>query len=106
VRTLRRTAQRTVAAKILAAVGAAFLVAGFALASLFPPFTSLSQLLMMLDDKWLLAVDHIERTGVSLFLWTNIVVPLLMRPGWLVPTMLGLVFVGGAVSFAWSDRKR
>lgn len=90
----------------MAALGAAFLVTGFALASLFRPYTSLAQLLMMLDEKRVLAADHVERSGASLWLWSHVAVPLLLRPGWLLPTMIGLVFVGLAVTFALGDRKR
>jgi hypothetical protein len=94
-----------VAAKVMAALGAVFLVAGFALASLLQPFTSLAQLAAMLDDKWMLALDHAERSGVARWLWVNVEVPVLLRPCWLLPITIGLICVGFAVSFALSDRR-
>ena len=89
----------------MAALGAVFLVASFALASLLQPFTSLAQLAMMIDDKWMMALDHAERSGVARWMWVNVEVPLLLRPCWLLPTMVGLICVGVAVSFVMSERR-
>jgi len=89
----------------MAALGAMFLVAGFALASLLQPFTSLAELAMMMNDKWMLALEHAERGGIARWLWVNVEVPVLLRPCWLLPTMIGLICVGFAVSFALNDRR-
>lgn len=105
MRTVHQAGRRNIAAKIMAAIGALSLVASFAMATLLRPFLSLGQLIMSIDQPILLAWDHAERTGVSLWLWGNIVVPLLLRPSWLIPTMLGIVCVGAAAQLAWGNRR-
>jgi hypothetical protein len=105
VRTAHRADGRSVAAKIMAGIGAVSLVASFALATLLRPFLSLGQLIMSIDQSMLQALDQAERTGASLWLWGNIAVPLLLRPSWMLPAMLGIVCVGAAAQLAWGKRR-
>jgi hypothetical protein len=104
VRTAHRADGRNVVAKIMAAIGALSLVGAFALATLLRPFLSLGQLIMSIDQTMLLALDKAERAGVSLWLWGHIAVPVLLRPSWMLPTMLGIVCVGAAAQLAWGKR--
>ena len=96
---------RAVAAKIMAAFGALFLVGSFAMATLLRPLMSLGQLIMSIDQPLLMSLDQAPRTGVSLWLWGHIAVPLLLRPAWMLPTMLGVVLVGLAAQLAWGKRR-
>lgn len=89
----------------MAAAGAVTLVLAFAIASLLSPLLSLSQLLAMKAPEWVAAIGHAKRNGASLWLWDNIAVPLLVRPAWLIPTMLGIIFVGVAAQLAWGARR-
>ncbi len=105
MRTAHRADGRRIAAKIMAATGALALVASFAMATLLRPFMSLGQLLTSIDQPLLMAWDKAERSGVSLWLWGNVAVPLLLRPAWLMPAMLGIVCVGAAAHLAWGQRR-
>lgn len=89
----------------MAAIGALSLVASFALATLLRPFLSLGQLIMSIDQSMLQALDRAERTGASLWLWGNVAVPLLLRPAWMLPAMIGIVCVGAAAQLAWGKRR-
>jgi len=79
------------------------LVGAVALAMLGPPSVPLGQLLLMLDHD----LTETLRTGIehhlAAWLWSDVAVPLLMRPAWLVPASLGLVCAGAA--FSVSARK-
>jgi hypothetical protein len=105
VRTVRRPAGRTVAAKVTAGIGAAFLIAAVAMASLLEPLQSLGQLLTRLDQPLLESMDRMQRSGMSLWIWSHLAVPVLTRPAWMLPTMFGVVLVGAAAQLAWGNRR-
>jgi hypothetical protein len=94
-----------VLAKVVAGFGALSLVAAFAMAMLLRPFMSLGQLIMSIDQPFLTALDQTPRTGGALWIWSHLAVPVLLRPAWMMPTMLGIVLVGLAAQLAWG-RKR
>lgn len=96
---------RSFAAKIAAALGAVSLVAGFAMATLLRSFMSLGQVIMSIDQPFMQALDQAPRSGVSLWVWSHMAVPLLLRPSWMLPTMLGIVLVGLAAQLAWGKRR-
>jgi hypothetical protein len=89
-----------IAARILSVLSAAFLVLAFAIAAFWPPDTPLRDLLDMIDSSWVPALQVLIEKGVSSWLWTTIVIPVLERPGWLPPTAIGLIFFGSAVNFS------
>jgi hypothetical protein len=105
LRTARSADGRNVAAKLAAATGALSLVLAFAIASLMNPFLSLAQLLTTQAPLWMASVAHAEHTGVALWLWDYVALPLLLRPAWMIPTMLGVVLVGLAAQLAWGSRR-
>ena len=105
MRTIRSTESRAIAAKITAAMGAAFLVSAFAMAMVLRPLLSLGQLLNSLDHTTVLAWEKAQRSGVSLWLWVHVAMPLLVRPAWMLPTMLGVVLTGLAAQLAWGKRR-
>lgn len=86
--------------RILAVVSAILLVGSVALATLGPPSVPLGQLLLMIDH----GLTDMLRSGIeqhlASWIWSDIAVPLLLRPAWLVPAALGLVFAGAAFSVA------
>lgn len=89
--------------RILAVLSAILLVGAVALATLGPPSVPLGQVLLMIDHD----LTETLRTGIEKhlaeWLWTDVALPLLVRPAWLVPASLGLVFAGAA--FSVSARK-
>ncbi len=89
-----------IAARIVAVISAVFMVSAFTLATLLPPELPLSQGIAMLSHDWLVAFQEAVRTRVSEWAWTNLAVPLLVRPVWLVPVALGLVTAGVAVTLS------
>jgi hypothetical protein len=92
-------------AKLVAAAGAVSLVLAFAVASLLNPFLSLAGLLTMEWPGWMADVGHANRSGARLWLWDNVALPLLLRPAWLLPAMLGIILVGLAAQLAWGRRR-
>jgi hypothetical protein len=89
-----------IAVRILAVLAAAFLVAAFAVATLWPPDMTLAALIGMVDTTWLSAAQSFTLTSLSPWIWEQLAVPVLQRPGWLVPTAIGLIFLGGAVTLS------
>ncbi len=92
------TARREIAVRVVAVIAAIFLVAAFSLALLFPTAMSLGELVTTLDDRALATIQGFARTRLPEWTWSHLTVPLLMRPAWLLPTALGVVAVGVAVS--------
>ena len=95
---VRLTGSRQIAARVCAVFAAAWLVAAFALASLFPPELRLGQLISLADYSLLVGLQDLVRGHLSPWLWSYVCVPLLLRPAWFVPAALGIVSVGLAVT--------
>ena len=74
------------------------LVGAFALAILVSPDLPLGRALALLDGGQPEGVRHFFETNLPLWSWTRIALPVLARPAWLLPAMLGVVFGGLAVS--------
>jgi hypothetical protein len=89
-----------IAARILSVLAAAFLVMAFAVATFWPPDTPLKDLLGMIDSGWVPAMQAFVQKAMSPWIWTNLALPVLERPGWLPPTAIGLIFFGGAVNLS------
>jgi hypothetical protein len=99
-----RISGRTLAAKLFATLGAACLVASFAIASLLRPWVTLADFVAMLDHGMVQAWNRAEHSAAVTWLWLHVAMPLMARPAWLLPTGLGLVFVGAATTFAWAQQ--
>lgn len=89
-----------IAARILAVLSAVSLVSAFALAILLPPEMPLSQAISVVNHGWLVSFQDAVRKGVSEWVWTNLAVPMLVRPAWLIPAGLGMVLGGAAVTLS------
>jgi hypothetical protein len=92
-----------IAVRILAVVAAMFLVLAFALGTMLPPQLPLGQAISILNHGWLVAFQDVVRSHISEWVWTNMMVPVLLRPVWLLPTALGLVV--GAMAVTVSSRR-
>jgi hypothetical protein len=79
------------------------LVGAVALAMLGPPAVPLGQVLFMVDHDLMEAVHTFIGTHMATWLWDYLVVPLMLRPAWLVPAALGLLC--GGMSLSLSTRK-
>ena len=88
-----------IVARVLAVLAAISLVGAFALATLLPPQLTLAQLVAMFDARMLYGMHEFVVAHGSGWLWTRLEMPLLLRPCWLVPTGLGLIFAGSAMTF-------
>jgi hypothetical protein len=86
--------------RILAVLSAMLLVGAVALATLGPPSVPLGGLLLMIDRD----LTDTLRIGIeqhfAAWIWADVVVPLLVRPAWLVPASLGLITAGVALSLS------
>ena len=89
--------------RILAVLSAALLVGAVALAMLGPPEVPLGQVLFMINHDLMEAVHGFIGTHLASWLWDYVLVPLLVRPAWLVPAAFGLIC--GGVSLSLSTRK-
>ncbi len=98
--------RRALAAKLFAAAGALFLVASLAVASLMKPWATLAELALTLDHNFVLVWDRAEHSQATTWMWLHVVMPLMLRPAWLLPTAAGLVCVGAATTFAWGQQAR
>lgn len=87
-----------IAQRILAILSAALLVGAVAVALLAPPGMPLGQALLAIDHDMLeLLRSQVERMFAP-WLWTEVVLPVLIRPAWLPPAGLGLICAGLALT--------
>jgi hypothetical protein len=92
-----------IAQRVLAVVSAALLVGAIALAMLGPPQVPLGQLLFMVDHDLMEAAHGFVGSHLATWLWDYLMVPVLVRPAWLVPAAIGLIC--GGTSLSLSTRK-
>jgi hypothetical protein len=92
-----------IAQRVLAVLSAALLVGAVALAMLGPPQVPLGQLLFMVDHDLMEAVHRFVGGHLATWLWDYLMVPVLVRPAWLVPAAVGLIC--GGTSLSLSTRK-
>jgi hypothetical protein len=82
----------------MAVLAAASLVAAFALATLLPPQLTLAQVIALFDARLLYDLHDMVISAGAGWAWSHVLLPLLLRPSWLLPTSFGLVFAGGAMT--------
>jgi hypothetical protein len=86
--------------RILAVLASICFVASFSLALLLPATLTLAGMIARIDHMVLVHVQDVVRTYVGDWLWTDVAIPILARPDWLPPLLLGIVFAGAAVTTA------
>jgi hypothetical protein len=86
--------------RVLAILAAMLLVGAVALAMLGPPAVPLGQVLFMVDHDLMDAVHGFIGTHLAAWLWDYLVLPLMLRPAWLVPAALGLLCGGASLSLS------
>ncbi len=79
------------------------LVGAVAIAILGPPAVPLGQVVLMVDHDLMDATRRFVGSHLTMWLWDGLVVPVMMRPAWMVPAALGLLC--GGVSLSLSTRK-
>ncbi len=92
--------------KIFSVAAAIFLVGAFALATLGAPDQTLGEVLGDLARALVVNLrGWMQQLGLG-WVWVHAMLPLLVRPSWLVPAGLGMVCIGGAASSRSSDAAR
>ena len=92
-----------IAQRILAVLSAVLLVGSVALATLAPSGAPLGQVLFMVDHDLMERMHRFIADTMTDWVWSELFVPLLLRPPWLMPASIGLICAGVAVSL--SSRK-
>ncbi len=92
-----------IAQRILAVLAAMLLVGAVALAMLGPPEVPLGQLLFLIDHDLVNVAHSFIGKHLTGWLWDYVIMPLMVRPAWLVPAGLGIVC--GGMSLSLSTRK-
>ena len=89
-----------IAQRALAVLSAILLVGAVALATLGPPGVPLGQVLFLIDHDLMESLHRVIVGGIAGWAWSDIVVPLMLRPAWLVPAAAGILCAGGALSLS------
>lgn len=86
------------AQRILAVLAAVFLVGAVGLATLGPTDMELGQMLAVVREGMPGTLQSFLQQHLGPWAWERVVVPFLIRPAWLIPAALGIVFGGLAVT--------
>ncbi len=93
-----------IAQRILAVLSAALLVGAVAVALLGPPGMPLGQALLTFDHGLLASAQSTVERFLAPWLWTNVVMPVMVRPAWLPPAALGLICGGLSLTLPHGSR--
>lgn len=93
-----------IAQRILAVLAAALLVGAVAVAVLGPPSMPLGAALFMLDHDMMQAFQGGVEAHFDHWMWDDVVMPLLVRPAWLLPASIGLICAGASLTLSNSQR--
>jgi hypothetical protein len=91
-----------IAVRILAVLAAVLLVGAFAIATILSYDMPLSELITMVDSSVVTAIHDLVSAHLPGWVWTNMLVPLLLRPAWLLPAGVGVICAGAAATVASS----
>ena len=84
--------------RILAVVAAILLVGAVGVAVLGPPGLPLGRAISLLDHGLLSALHGSIRAHAGTWLWDDVLLPLLVRPAWLVPASIGIILAGASLT--------
>ena len=94
------------AIRVFASLCAFGLVSAFAIAALLPPQMDLGAMLLVMDPKSLGGLHRFVLRHAGAGAWDTLLLPFLLRPGWMLPLMAGLVSGGIAFSLNYLDPTR
>ena len=80
--------------RVLAILAALCLLGALGVAVFYPPRLALGRLLGQIDHQALVTLQEWVRDNLGEWTWRALVVPLLVRPAWLLPLMLGIILAG------------
>ncbi len=83
-----------IAIRTLTVLAAICLVGAFTLGTVMPPLTSLAELIANADHSALVWAKDFADQSLPRWLWLDMVVPVLLRPCWMLPLAGGVVFLG------------
>ena len=103
---LRHLNRRVIVARVFAWLCAIGLVGAFAIAATLPLDMSLGAMLLSMDPK---SLDGLHRFVLQHGLpgtWKHVLMPFLLRPGWMLPLMGGVIAGGIAFSLNYPGPTR
>ena len=86
--------------RILAVLAAILLVGAVGVAMLGPPEMPLGRAVFMLDHELLSTLRNAFRDRSTQWMWDDVLLPVLLRPAWLVPASFGLICAGASLTLA------
>ncbi len=92
------TARAPILTRSLLVAASICVVGAFSLAVLYPPMMRLDRFIATMDHGLLLRLQDWVREAWGDWVWQNLFVAVLVRPAWLPPLCLAIVFAGLAVS--------
>ena len=92
--------------RILAVIAAMFLVGAVALAALGPPGVPLIQSLFLIDHDLPGEIQGFVDAHLAHWLWGYLLMPLMLRPAWLLPAVAGIICAGVSMSLGFRHAQR
>jgi hypothetical protein len=89
-----------IAMRSFAILAAILLVGAFALATILPPDLALRDGLALLDTNLPGRLQAAAAAHLPTWMWNVLMLPVLLRPIWLVPAGLGMICAGAALTCA------
>ena len=89
--------------RILAVLAAVLLVGAIALAMLGPAGMPLGAALFMVNHDLMAAFQGSVEAHFDHWMWADVILPVLMRPAWLVPASIGLICAGVSLTLSNSQ---
>jgi len=90
-----------IAQRVLAVLAAIFLVGAVAVATLGPPDVPLAAMIFMVDHDVLDALQGGVQAHFDHWMWDDVLLPVLVRPAWLLPASIGLICAGASLSLSY-----
>ena len=87
--------------RVFAVFAAILLVGAVALATLTPPNEPLGEFVYQIDHGWLDLLQAGVQRYLAPWLWDDLIVPVLLRPAWLLPAAAGIVCTGIAITIGF-----
>ena len=95
---LRHLNRRVIVMRVFAWLCAIGLVGAFAIAATLPLDMSLGAMLLSMDPKSLQGLHEFIRHHGIPGTWQHVLMPFLLRPGWMLPLMAGVI--AGGIAFS------